>query len=95
MLAEEGNGIQTVIEVLPGMHYDRGYISSYFVTDQKSMRATLENPYILLYDDKISTVKNLLTLLKQIVKADGPLMIIADDVTGEALSTLIRNKHRK
>ena len=93
VLAEEGNGIETDIEVLPGMHYDRGYISSYFVTDPKSMRATLENPYLLLYDDKISTVKDLLILLKQVMKADGPLMIIADDVTGEALSTLIRNKH--
>ena len=93
VLAEEGKGIQSFIEILPGMHYDRGYISSYFVTDQKFMRATLENPYILLYDNKISTVKDLLTLLKQIMKADGPLMIIADDVTGDALSTLIRNKH--
>ena len=93
VLAEEGKGIQSSIEVLPGMHYDRGYISSYFVTDQKSMRTTLENPHILLYDDKISTVKDLLTLLKQIIKADGPLMIVADDVTGEALSTLIHNKH--
>ena len=93
VLAEEGNGTKTIIEVLPGMHYNRGYISSYFVTDQKTMRTTLENPYILLYDDKISTVKDLLILLKQVMKADGPLMIIADDVTGEALSTVIRNKH--
>ena len=93
VLAEEGKGIQSFIEILPGMHYDRGYISSYFVTDQKFMRTTLENPYILLYDDQINTVKDLLTLLKQIMKADGPLMIIADDVTGDALSTLIRNKH--
>jgi len=92
VIAEKGNSIHTRTEVLPGMHYDRGYISSYFVTDQKSMRATLENPFILLYDDKISTVNDLLALLKQILKADGPLMIIADDVTGEALSTLIQNK---
>jgi len=93
VLTEEGKGIQSFIEILPGMHYDRGYISSYFVTDQKSMHATLENPHILLYDDQINTVKDLLTLLKQIMKADGPLMIIADDVTGDALSTLIQNKH--
>ena len=92
VIAEKGNSIHTHTEVLPGMHYKRGYISSYFVTDQKSMRATLENPFILLYDDKISTINDLLILLKQIIKADGPLMIIADDVTGEALTTLIQNK---
>jgi chaperonin GroEL len=92
VIAEDGQGIHTFVEVLQGMHCNRGYLSSYFVTDQKTMRATLENPYILIYDDKISSVNDLLTLLKQILKADGPLMIIADDVTGEALSTLIQNK---
>ncbi len=92
VIVEEGKSTQTFIEVLPGMHYDRGYISSYFVTDRTSMRAILQYPYILLYDEKISSIKDLLTLLKQIVKADGPLMIVADDVTGEALTTLIRNK---
>ncbi len=92
VISEKGNGIHTNTEVLPGMHYDRGYISPYFVTDKPTMRTVLENPFILIYDDKIETVKDLLVLLKQIIKADGPLMIIADDVTGEALSTLIQNK---
>jgi chaperonin GroEL len=92
VFSEKGSGIHTVTEVLPGMHYDRGYLTTDFVTDKITMRATLENPFILLYDDKISTVSDLLALLKQIIKADGPLMIIADEVTGEALSTLIQNK---
>jgi len=92
VLAEEGNGIDTTVEVMEGMHYNRGHISTYFVTDQKRMRTVLNNPFILLYEEKISTLNDLVAILKQINKADGPLMIIADDVEGEALSTLVTNK---
>ena len=92
VLAEEGNGIDTKVEVVEGMHYNRGYISTYFVTDQKRMRTVLNNPFILIYDEKISTLNDLVAILKQIAKADGPLMIIADDVEGEALSILVANK---
>jgi chaperonin GroEL len=92
VVIEDGKGIDTTLEVMEGMHYDRGYLSHYFINDHSTMRVVLENPYILLYDQKISTLSDLATILKQISKADGPLLIIADTVEGEALSLLISNK---
>ena len=92
VLAEEGKGIDTVVKIVQGMHYNRGYISPHFVTEQKSMKAILEKPNILLYDAKLNTLNDLVTILEQVAKAEGPLMIIADEIEGAALSTLITNK---
>lgn len=92
VLAEEGKGIDTEVEIMEGMHYDRGYLSPHFITDQKRMEVTLDNPYLLLYDAKISSLADLLSLLTQIAKADGPLLVIADDVEGDALTALTQNK---
>lgn len=92
ILAEEGKGIETTVEHMDGMHYNRGYISPYFITDAKRLRAELENPFVLIYDDNISTMEDLLTILRQIKAADGPLFLICDDLLGQALATLVSNK---
>jgi chaperonin GroEL len=91
---EEAKGTETEVKVVEGMQFDRGYISPYFVTDTEKMDAVLENPYILIYDKKISTMKDLLPVLEAIVQTGRPLLIIAEDVEGEALATLVVNKLR-
>ena len=91
---EEAKGTETHVEVVEGMQFDRGYLSPYFITDADKMEANMENPYILIYDKKISAMKDLLPILEQSAKAGRPLVIIAEDVDGEALSTLVVNKIR-
>ena len=91
---EEAKGTETHVEVVEGMQFDRGYLSPYFITNADKMEANLENPFILIYDKKISVMKDLLPILEQTAKAGRPLMIIAEDVDGEALSTLVVNKIR-
>ncbi|MQY79241.1 MAG: chaperonin GroEL, partial [Bacteroidetes bacterium] len=91
---EEAKGTETTVEVVEGMQFDRGYISPYFITDADKMEAVLENPYILLHDKKISTMKDLLPILESTSQAGRPLLIIAEDVDGEALATLVVNKLR-
>ncbi|MDR3162543.1 MAG: chaperonin GroEL [Helicobacteraceae bacterium] len=91
---EEAKGIQDEMDVVEGMQFDRGYLSPYFVTNSEKMQAEIENPYILLFDKKISAMKDLLPLLEQLVKSSKPLVIIAEDVEGEALATLVVNKLR-
>jgi len=91
---EEAKGIETTLEVVEGMQFDRGYISPYFVTDAEKMETHLENPYILLHEKKISNMKDLLPLLESVARSGKPLLIIAEDVEGEALATLVVNKIR-
>jgi chaperonin GroEL len=91
---EEAKGTDTTVEVVEGMQFDRGYISPYFITDTEKMQTVLDNPYILLYDKKISTMKDLLPVLEPAAQAGRPLMIIAEDVDGEALATLVVNRLR-
>src|ERR1700759_5128132 len=91
---EESKTMETQLDVVEGMQFDRGYLSPYFVTDPERMEAALENPYILIYEKKISSMKDLLPLLEQIAKGGKPLLIIAEDVDGEALATLVVNKLR-
>ena len=91
---EEAKGTETHVEVVEGMQFDRGYLSPYFITDAEKMEANMENPFILIYDKKISAMKDLLPILEQTAKAGRPLVIIAEDVDGEALSTLVVNKIR-
>ena len=91
---EEAKGTETHVDVVEGMQFDRGYISPYFVTDADKMEAVLENPYILIYDKKISTMKDLLPILEKSVQSGRPLLIIAEDVDSEALATLVVNKIR-
>ena len=91
---EEAKGTETTVEVVEGMQFDRGYLSPYFITDADKMETELENPYILIYDKKISAMKDLLPILEQTAKDGRPLLIIAEDVDGEALSTLVVNKLR-
>ena len=91
---EEAKGIETTVEVVEGMQFDRGYISPYFVTNSEKMEAQLENPYILIYDKKISTLKEILPILEQIVQTGRPLLIIAEDIDSEALATLVVNRLR-
>ena len=91
---EEAKGTDTTVEVVEGMQFDRGYLSPYFITDADKMEVELESPYILIYDQKISAMKDLLPVLEQTAKTGKPLMIIAEDVDGEALSTLVVNKIR-
>ena len=91
---EEGKGFETTVEVVEGMQFDRGYLSPHFVTDPDRMEVVLEDPYILIYEEKISTPKVLIPLLEAIAKAGKPLLIIAEDVEGEALATLVVNKLR-
>ncbi len=91
---EESKGMQTELEVVEGMQFDRGYLSQYMVTDNEKMVANLDNPYILITDKKISNIQEILPLLEQILKTNRPLLIVADDVDGEALPTLVLNKIR-
>jgi len=91
---EEAKGTETNVEVVEGMQFDRGYLSPYFITDPDKMETELESPYILLFDKKISSMKDLLPILEQTAQGGKPLMIIAEDVDGEALSTLVVNKLR-
>ncbi|SKC07288.1 chaperonin GroEL [Lachnospiraceae bacterium] len=91
---EESKTMQTELDLVEGMQFDRGYVSAYMCTDMDKMEASLEDPYILIYDKKISTVQDILPLLEQIVKSGRALLIIAEDVDGEALTTLIVNKLR-
>jgi chaperonin GroEL len=91
---EESRTLETQLEVVEGMQFDRGYLSPYFVTDPERMEAVLENPYILIHEKKISSMKDLLPLLENIAKSGKPLIIIAEDVEGEALATLVVNKLR-
>ncbi len=91
---EEAKGTETYVDVVEGMQFDRGYISPYFVTDTEKMAAELENPYILIHDKKISTMKDLLPVLEATAQAGRPLMIISEDVDGEALATLVVNRLR-
>lgn len=91
---EEAKGTDTYVEVVEGMQFDRGYLSPYFVTNADKMEADLENPHVLIYDKKISTMKELLPVLEKQVQTGNPLLIIAEDVDGEALATLVVNKLR-
>ncbi|PYX90814.1 MAG: chaperonin GroEL, partial [Acidobacteria bacterium] len=91
---EEAKTLETQLEVVEGMQFDRGYLSPYFVTDPERMEAVLENAYILIHEKKISSMKDLLPLLEQIAKSGKPLLIVAEDVEGEALATLVVNKLR-
>lgn len=91
---EEAKGTDTSVEVVEGMQFDRGYISPYFITDSDKMEAVLENPYILLHDKKISTMKDLLPILESTSQAGRPLLVISEDIDGEALATLVVNKLR-
>lgn len=91
---EEGSGIENELEVVEGMQFDRGYLSPYFINNQDKMTAELEDPYILLHDKKISNIRELLPLLESVAKAGRPLLVIAEDVEGEALATLVVNNMR-
>ena len=91
---EEAKSMETTLEIVEGMQFDRGYLSPYFVTDPEKMQVTLSNPYILLNEKKISSMKDLIPILEQIAKMGRPLLIIAEDIEGEALATLVVNKLR-
>ncbi|MFK8052137.1 MAG: chaperonin GroEL [Woeseiaceae bacterium] len=91
---EEGSGLENELEVVEGMQFDRGYLSPYFISDQGSQTADLDNPFILLFDKKITNIRDLLPLLEGVAKAGRPLLIIAEDVEGEALATLVVNNIR-
>src|SRR6201747_1847785 len=91
---EEARGTETTVEVVEGMQFDRGYISPYFVTNSEKMQAELESPYILIYDKKISNMKDILHILEKVAQGGRPLLIIAEDLEGEALATLVVNKLR-
>ena len=91
---EEAKGMETYVEIVEGMQFDRGYLSPYFVTDTEKMKTDLENPFILIVDKKISTMSDILPILEPVAKSGRPLLIIAEDVDGEALATLVVNKLR-
>ena len=91
---EEAKGIETTVDVVEGMQFDRGYLSPYFVTNTEKMEADLDNPYILIYDQKVSTMKDLLPVLEPVAQSGRPLLIIAEDIDGEALTTLVLNRIR-
>src|SRR5467141_306729 len=91
---EEAKGLETTLEVVEGMQFDRGYLSPYFVTDPERMEVVLEDPYVLIHEKKISSMKDLLPLLEQVARSGKPLLIIAEEVEGEALATLVVNKLR-
>ncbi len=91
---EEAKGTETTVEIVEGMQFDRGYLSPYFVTNPDKMEADLERPYILIYDKKISSMKDLLPILEKVAQTGAPLLIIAEDLEGEALATLVVNKIR-
>ncbi|MEE9319750.1 MAG: chaperonin GroEL [Granulosicoccus sp.] len=91
---EEGKSLDNELDVVEGMQFDRGYLSPYFITDQDAMAAELEEPYVLLYDKKISNIRDLLPTLEAVAKAGKPLLIVAEDIEGEALATLVVNSMR-
>ena len=91
---EEGSGLENELEVVEGMQFDRGYLSPYFITNSDDMCAELEDPYVLLYDRKLSNIRELLPLLESVAKAGRPLLIVAEDIEGEALATLVVNAIR-
>jgi chaperonin GroEL len=91
---EEAKSIETTLDVVEGMQFDKGYLSPYFVTNAEAMEVSLDNPYVLIYEKKISNLKDMLPLLEKVAKAGRPLLIIAEDVEGEALATLVVNKLR-
>ncbi len=91
---EEARGIETYLDVVEGMQFDRGYLSPYFVTDSEEMEAVLEDAYILIYDDEVGNMQDLLPILEKVSQTNNPLLIIAEDVEGEALATLVVNKMR-
>ncbi len=91
---EEAKGTDTTVEIVEGMQFDRGYVSPYFVTNSEKMQADLENPYILIYDKKISSMKDILHILEKVAQSGRPLLIISEDLEGEALATLVVNKLR-
>jgi chaperonin GroEL len=91
---EEGSGLENELDVVEGMQFDRGYLSPYFINNQDNMQAEVEDPYILLVDKKISNIRELLPVLEQVAKASRPLVIVAEDVEGEALATLVVNNMR-
>ena len=91
---EEAKGMETTLEIVEGMQFDKGYVSPYFVTNAEKMEAHLENPYVLLHEKKLSTMKDLLPILEQIAKMGRPFLLIAEDVEGEALATLVVNRLR-
>src|SRR5262245_61642246 len=92
---EEAKSMETSLDVVEGMQFDRGYLSPYFVTDPERMEAVLEDPFILIYEKKISNMKDLLPLLENVARQGKPLLIIAEDVEGEALATLVVNNLRR
>ena len=91
---EEAKGLETTLEVVEGMQFDRGYLSPYFVTNRERMEAVLEDPYILITEKKISAMADLIPVLEQVARSGKPLLIIAEDIEGEALATLVVNKLR-
>src|SRR4030081_2050870 len=91
---EDGKGLQTELEIVEGMQFDRGYLSPYFINNAEKQMSVLENPYVLLYDKKVSNVRDLLPLLEQVAKAGRPLLVIAEEVESEALATLVVNNLR-
>ena len=91
---EDGSGLANELEVVEGMQFDRGYLSPYFINNPEKQIAILDNPYVLLYDKKISSIRDLLPVLEQVAKAGRPLLIVAEDIEGEALATLVVNKLR-
>ena len=91
---EEAKSLDTELDVVEGMQFDRGYLSPYFVTDAEKMRAVLEEPYILLHEKKLSNLQDMLPILEKVVQSGRPLLIIAEDIEGEALATLVVNRLR-
>jgi chaperonin GroEL len=91
---EDGSGLENELDVVEGMQFDRGYLSAYFINNQDNMMADLENPLVLLYDKKVSNIRDLLPLLESVAKSGRPLLVIAEDVEGEALATLVVNNMR-
>lgn len=91
---EDAKGRDTVLKTVEGMQFDRGYLSAYFVTDAEKMQCVMENPYILIYDKKISNIKDFLPILEPAVQSGRPLLVIAEDVDSEALTTLVVNRLR-
>src|SRR6266571_2671861 len=91
---EEAKGLETTLETVDGMQFDRGYLSPYFITDPEKMEAVLEDAYVLVHEKKISTMKDLLPVLEKVAQASKPLLIVAEDIEGEALATLVVNKLR-
>ncbi len=91
---EEGSGLENELEVVEGMQFDRGYLSPYFINNQDSMSADLEDPYVLLCDKKISNIRDMLPILESVAKSGKPLMVVAEDIEGEALATLVVNNMR-